>query len=225
MARGTLAERAADQLRRRIMLGDIRPGTRLEPMRTLAEELGVSLPVVREAVAQLRALGIVQVRHGVGITVSRRTRVAPVLRASRRRATRRELAELRRALEPVLAAAAAHRLTEHRGRELYLALDERARAAFSGDPVVFAAADLDLHTAVARASGNVLAAGAQQMAALSMLADLVACAGSMVADDHLEALHRRLVEAIDAGQPRRAARAAAEIVRRETARVEPRASP
>jgi DNA-binding transcriptional regulator YhcF (GntR family) len=151
LPRGSLAERAADQLRHRIQLGDVQPGQRLESSRMLAKELGVSLPVVREALAALRAIGLVEIRHGIGASVARRHRAAPVLRASRRRATRRELNELRRGLDAVMAAVAARRVTPHRMREMRFALEERALASRSGDPQRFTSADLEPHRWVALA--------------------------------------------------------------------------
>ena len=225
LRRGTLPERAEDQLRRKILLQDLRPGQRLESMPTLAAELGVSLGVVREAVAALRGAGLLEVRHGIGVFVTRRRRAAPTLRAARLRSGRRELAEIRRVIEPMLAAAAARRVTEARMRELRFALSERWRAAAGGDAAGFARADLELHTAVARAAGNALGASAQAMASVAMRGELAGDARRLAADKLLESLHERLIEAIDDGQPRRAARAAADIIEREAPQAELRAPP
>jgi DNA-binding FadR family transcriptional regulator len=211
MARGTLAERAADQLRRRITLGDLRPGQELESMRALSRELAVSLPIVREAIAQLRGEGLVTVRHGIGVRVARRIRAARSVRANRRRASRRELTELRSTIEPVLAAAAAQRRTEHRLRELYLAISERQRAIMSGDPDGFTRCDLDVHAAVAKAAGNALGASVGVMAGLALQPSLTGTAPDLALNDHLTELHVRLADAIDARNARLAARTAARI--------------
>jgi DNA-binding FadR family transcriptional regulator len=206
-----LVERVADKLRHRIQLGDVRPGQRLESSRKLAEELGVSLPVVREALAALRAIGLVEIRHGVGVYVARRPPAAPVLRASRRRATRRELNELRRGLDGIIAAVAARRVTQHRMREMRFALEERAVASRSGDPDRFIDADLALHRWVAQASGNVLAASLHRMACVGLRSDLSAKARRLANDSRLDHLHAALVDAIEAGRVGSATRAATAI--------------
>jgi DNA-binding FadR family transcriptional regulator len=183
----------------------------MESMRTLSRELGVSLPVVREAVAELRGEGWLSVRQGVGVFVVRRMRAARSLRANRRRAAVREVAELRAAIDPILAAAAAHRRTEHRLRELYLAVSERQLAITSGDPESFARWDLEVHAAVAKAAGNGVGASVSGMAALALLPGMTARAGDLADDAELSELHTRLADAIDARNARQAARVAARI--------------
>jgi DNA-binding GntR family transcriptional regulator len=94
-ARRPLAAQVADQIRRKISTGDLRPGQRIESSRKLSAELRVSMPVLREALAALSYVGMIEVRHGVGIFVARRQRPARVLRLSQRHASRKELHDLR----------------------------------------------------------------------------------------------------------------------------------
>lgn len=67
-------QRAADQvfaaLRARIVSGKLPRGARLPTERDLAEEYGVSIPTVREAVRALAATGLADVRHGSGSYVA-----------------------------------------------------------------------------------------------------------------------------------------------------------
>jgi GntR family transcriptional repressor for pyruvate dehydrogenase complex len=69
--------RAADQiledLRERILSGELAHGSRFPADRDLAERYGVSVATVREAVRALAAMGLVKVRHGAGSIVSVRT--------------------------------------------------------------------------------------------------------------------------------------------------------
>jgi GntR family transcriptional regulator, transcriptional repressor for pyruvate dehydrogenase complex len=69
--------RAADQiledLRDRILRGELAHGSRFPPERDLAEQYGVSATTVREAVRALAALGLVRVRHGSGSFVTGRS--------------------------------------------------------------------------------------------------------------------------------------------------------
>ncbi|MEA3334356.1 MAG: FadR/GntR family transcriptional regulator [Chloroflexota bacterium] len=56
-----------------IVQGDLAPETRLPPERELAEQLGVSRTVVREAVGILVAKGLLETQHGVGTQVRQLT--------------------------------------------------------------------------------------------------------------------------------------------------------
>jgi GntR family transcriptional regulator, transcriptional repressor for pyruvate dehydrogenase complex len=56
----------------RIIEGEYRAGDRLPTEHALAERFETSRPTVREALAQLRADGIIATRHGSGTTVQRR---------------------------------------------------------------------------------------------------------------------------------------------------------
>ena len=211
LSRGSAAERVADKIRRRIQSGDIGPGQRIESMRMLARELGVSLPVIREAMAALRAIGLVEVRHGVGVFVARRPRAAGVLKVANRRATRRELDELRTGLEGVIAARATRRGTPHRLREMRFALDERTLASRSGNPDAFTDADLEFHHRVAQAAGNALAMSLHRMACVGLRSQFSAKARRLASDRRLDDLHAALVDAIEAGRQGSAARAATAI--------------
>jgi len=154
---------------------------------------------------------MVEIRHGVGVFVARRARPAAALKAARRRATRRELNELRRGLEKVMAETAAMRVTAHRMRELRLALGERSLASRFGDPVAYVDADLLFHRRVAQASGNVLGSSLHDMAGIGLRPELRAAAHRLVSDPRLEQLHAALVDAIERGRGGLAGRAAALI--------------
>lgn len=215
MARGTLAERVADQIRRRVLLGELKPGTRLESCRAMAQTAAVGVQVIREALAQLRGEGLVRIRQGVGTFVASRPRRAKLVRAARRRASRRELAELRTALEPIAAGAAARRVTDARVLELHLLLGERELARRAGDARDFAASDLALHRAVFRMSGNQLAASSAELASPMLLREHAAHADALAGDATLQRLHGWLVDAIEQGRPAKARRAAQAIASRE----------
>jgi DNA-binding LacI/PurR family transcriptional regulator len=63
----------AEQIRTRIAFliadGDLTPGDRLPPVRSLARQLGVNVNTVRSAYTKLEGDGLVQTRHGVGTVV------------------------------------------------------------------------------------------------------------------------------------------------------------
>ncbi|KRR02781.1 GntR family transcriptional regulator [Bradyrhizobium jicamae] len=58
-------------LRERLIAGSLRPGDRLIAERELASQLGVSRPIVREALRALTMLGIVEIRDRIGTVVTR----------------------------------------------------------------------------------------------------------------------------------------------------------
>lgn len=64
--RRSLVDATAEGLRRRIADGDFGASHRLPPERVLAEELGVSRTVLREALSSLEALGLVEARGAAG---------------------------------------------------------------------------------------------------------------------------------------------------------------
>lgn len=95
----TLGLRAYEELREMLVQGRLEPGTQLVN-RKLADEIGMSMTPVREAVTRLASEGLVEHVPGAGAFV--------------RRISRQELAELydvRVALEPVAAAQAAEHAT------------------------------------------------------------------------------------------------------------------
>jgi GntR family transcriptional regulator, transcriptional repressor for pyruvate dehydrogenase complex len=218
LRRGTLADRLSSAIRHRILLGDVKRGQRLESMRELSAEAGVSLSVVREAVAQLRAEGLVTVRQGVGTFVARRPRAARSVRAARLRLSPADARDLRSALEPILAERAAKRATERQIVELRHRLWERRLGRRSGSPDKFIATDLDFHTALAQAGRNTLGVATHRLADLFSRRWMRVIAGDLAADPDLEQLHSELVDAIDARAPSRARRAARRIAEIEGGR-------
>jgi GntR family transcriptional repressor for pyruvate dehydrogenase complex len=211
-ARRPLAVQVADQIRQRISTGDLRPGQRIESSRKLATELRVSLPVLREALAALSYVGMVEVRHGVGIFVGRRHRPARILRVSQRHASREELHDLRATIAGEVAArAASRRRTQRQELDLHMLLQERHRSVLAGEPAAFVEADLDLHAFVAGVARKPLHAALERMAGLALRTDLAGRARRLALDEDLDELHRTLVDAIDSSDAD-AARATARAI-------------
>lgn len=67
--RRSVPEDVFDQLLGEVLRGDVRPGDSLPSERRLAEVLGVSRPAVREALKRVVATGLVEVRQGDATTV------------------------------------------------------------------------------------------------------------------------------------------------------------
>jgi GntR family transcriptional regulator, transcriptional repressor for pyruvate dehydrogenase complex len=65
-------ELVCNQLRKRILFGDIPPGNRLPAVQELSVEFGVSQATVREALRVLESEGLIITRHGAGTFVAER---------------------------------------------------------------------------------------------------------------------------------------------------------
>jgi GntR family transcriptional repressor for pyruvate dehydrogenase complex len=118
-----LSDRVADALLEHILAADLQPGDRLPTEAELGRQFEVSRTVVREAVRSLAARGVVQVRPGAGLTVSRVD--ASTASASLRLVVRGSMDltydrvhEVRRTIEVELARLAAERATEEEIEEL-----------------------------------------------------------------------------------------------------------
>lgn len=68
---GSLSAHVADQLERMISSGSISVGQKLPSESSLCEMFDVSRTVVREAITQIKSLGLVETRRGIGTTVVR----------------------------------------------------------------------------------------------------------------------------------------------------------
>jgi GntR family transcriptional repressor for pyruvate dehydrogenase complex len=68
---GSLVDGATEAIRSQIELEKLAAGDRLPPERVLVEELGVSRPVLREALSSLEALGLIEKRGTRGRFVAR----------------------------------------------------------------------------------------------------------------------------------------------------------
>lgn len=119
VTRRSAADEVFDQLVTDVVAGELRSGSALPAERRLAELLGVSRPVVREALQRLAQAGLVEVRHGGATTVRDFTRFAGLdllprllLRGGRLDvAVVRSVLEARLAVGPEVAALAARRRT------------------------------------------------------------------------------------------------------------------
>jgi len=153
---GTPVSEVARRLMDLFTSGSIEAGTRLPPERHLAAALGVGRSAVREALAALEILGIVDVRPGSG-TYLRGTASELLPQTLRwglligeRNTT--ELLELRSGLEIYVARLAAARAT---AADLETIADrvEDMRATV-GHLTAFAQADFEFHRSLAEAAGN-----------------------------------------------------------------------
>lgn len=136
--------------------GRLKPGDPMPSEASIATSFGVSKQIAREAIRELSAMGVVHVQQGKTSRV-RAADAVPLGRFFRLAVGDgieglTQALELRRILEPGIAALAAVRRTDDDVAALRAIL-QRMRGA-TGDPARWIEADLDFHRALARISGN-----------------------------------------------------------------------
>jgi GntR family transcriptional repressor for pyruvate dehydrogenase complex len=153
--RKPLYEQVSDRLREFIDVNELQPGDRLMTERDLAQQLSVGRSSIREAITALRAQGVVEVRHGEGIYLLRRSEDLISSLAAELVETHIDhpyIWETRQALETQCARLAATRATAEDLRELDEALEAMAAEVDAGEPGL--TGDRRFHLGVAAASHN-----------------------------------------------------------------------
>ena len=155
VAERKLSRRLFEQLAEQIKSGRLAPGARLPTEHALTRAARVSRTVVREAVAALRAEGLVVTRQGVGAFVSAEPQRAPFRIEPERMQTLGDILgvmELRLGVEIESAGLAAERASRHQVKAIAAALEAIESAATEGRAAVDE--DLAFHRAIAEATGN-----------------------------------------------------------------------
>ena len=197
----SLPDRLARQIRDTIQGGNYRRGDRLPPIVEMARRFEVGQPSIREALKKLEAMGVVEIRHGSGVFVSRSEEV--LLLASPDYAgtvTKKLLLDLIRARIPIeiqSVADAVGRATQEQIQEIQAILYEAEENL--DDDERLNSVNMQFHSKIAEASGNSVTA--QLLAVLHELFTaeqrlILGIFGSREADhrDHLlilEAIERR----------------------------------
>jgi DNA-binding FadR family transcriptional regulator len=147
----------AQLLLQRLRSAEYAPGTRLPAERQLAEELGVSRPTVREALAALELMGVVDTHMGAGTFV----REIPPHDAANGTATTAsadaspsEVLQARLLIEPSTARLAALHWDRPTLAAIQRPLRQLERAAEAGSDAHPTKEDRQFHTAIAAAAGN-----------------------------------------------------------------------
>lgn len=198
---GTLYSRIVDQIERLIDERSLRPGDRLPPERELAVLLGVSRPSVREAIKTLAALGRVQVRHGRGVFIAPPSGLrglgSPGIGL-------RELFAMREVLEVPAAGWAAESAAKS---EIEGLLDSIVALEGADDFEELRRLDTDLHLRIAAMAGNRFLQRTMSVLHEMLTAGMETTLKIPGRLERSRIEHRRLVEAIAAGDAVAARRA------------------
>lgn len=139
--RSSLSNQAYQQIRKALMVGELKPGQRLSG-REIALRLGTSLTPVREALLQLVSEGVLDARAGQSVTVPHPTRVVYA-----------ELRDIRMEVEGLGAARAAARIGISGIAELAATHDRLMQAKRAGDFGLALRHNEAFHLGLARESG------------------------------------------------------------------------
>jgi DNA-binding FadR family transcriptional regulator len=132
------------------------PGEKIPTETDLCREYGVSRTVVREAIASLRADGLLTSRQGIGVFVNDAPRLLPFEISPVPESAVQEILhilELRLGVELEAAALAAERRSAKQLKDIRLALSRIEAEPVDGEDAG-GRLDFDFHIAIARATGN-----------------------------------------------------------------------
>jgi GntR family transcriptional repressor for pyruvate dehydrogenase complex len=156
VSKQSLSDRLALRIKEMIQAGEYHLGDRLPAIMEMARSFGVGHPTVREALTKLEAVGVVEIRHGSGVYVSRSEEAmlvaspgyTPVV-------TQKLLADLiscRMPLEQLSVAEAVPHLTARHIKEMRRLLAEAEQ--HLDDDAVLNRVNMAFHRSIAVASGN-----------------------------------------------------------------------
>src|SRR5271166_4061764 len=152
--RNKVYQEVARQLERHIT-GELNPGDLLPPERRLVQMLGVSRGSVRDAIRSLELMGLLEPRQGIGTVVCDpgATPAHPLANALiAKRKMIAELLDVRKIIEPPLAARAALHASPDEIAEMENILKRQAEKVRRGDPGI--EEDAEFHYSIALASDN-----------------------------------------------------------------------
>src|SRR3989338_2212444 len=150
-----LSEEVSGELQRRIARGELKPGDRLPTEKALGDAFGVSRAVVREAIARLKADGLIETRQGSGafiVEVPKTINLRFWQGAGPELDELRDIFELRAMVEGAVAELAAQRRDENDLKtmaEHLQAMDDAMTSGRDGTE-----ADDNFHIAMANATHN-----------------------------------------------------------------------
>lgn len=155
-----LSQALSEQILKLIASGNLQPGERLPTVKELARTFAVATPTIREALRQLQATGVIDIRHGSGIYVRKaeqRLMIANPHYGQLNADSIMQLLDARLVIEPYLAGQAAQVATSDDISRLETLLDE-AEQLLIGQDTRLHPVNMGFHTAIAHASGNAILA-------------------------------------------------------------------
>ena len=199
-----LSDQVASQIERHIAEGVYQAGVLLPPERSLAAEMGVSRPTLREALNKLAVKGLLESRQGGGHRVCRQvgsTFTDPLIGVlGEIEDFQYDILEYRQGIEGMAVWYAAERATDEDKAVIRRCLEQLEQAHQAEDASAQAAADAAFHQAIADASHNVLVQHTLRAMAPLLSASIRESVFRLGSQTEVEAellqQHRQLAEAI-----------------------------
>jgi DNA-binding FadR family transcriptional regulator len=150
----SLPQQTAEKLRERIHSQGLKAGDKLPTEPNLMTELSVSRTVLREAIATLKAEGLVEAKQGIGVFIAEpKQDLLSVLRKSPQTLTDTiDSLELRTAVEIEAIALAVARCSPAQEADIYRCFDAYEKKVQNGESAE--QEDFEFHLAIAKATNN-----------------------------------------------------------------------
>lgn len=202
-----------------VLNGELKPGSLLPPERDMAEHLGVSRNVVREATKIMQSRGLLTVKQGLGTVVNGVTS-APMQQMFSHALHGNEeallhLTEVRLSLEVQIAALAAERAASGNVARLQELLDAMASSLTNNER--YADLDVEFHLELARATQNPLFVLMLESVAtmLHQSRELALATAPAPAAETAQQAHKRIFKAVTAKDAQAAAAAMSSHLERQ----------
>lgn len=152
----SLPDKLARQIRGTIQSGNYRRGDRLPPIVEMAKRFEVGQPSIREALKKLEAMGVVQIRHGAGVFVTRSEEVlvlaSPDYTGTVTKKLLLDLVQARMPIESQSVADCVKNATPEQVEDLKRILASASK--HLDDDEILNAVNMEFHRKIAEASGN-----------------------------------------------------------------------
>ena len=195
MKRVSLVDSIVEEIKNKIISGELKDGDMLSSQDELAKSMQISRPSLREALRRLQLMGLIEFQHGRGTfvkTVQPQDFMNPIsgfLPIDKKTAS--ELLEARLYLESSVAALAALKATDQDIKSLEGVLDKMELAAKRLDVKEFAVQDVKFHLLVAEGSRNKI-----MLQVVNILRGLLQKLVNRVFDAHLDRLEETFAHTI-----------------------------
>lgn len=150
----------SERVTKLIQSGAYEPGDRLPPINEMARRFGVAHPTLREALKQLETVGIVEIKHGLGVYVRMIRDVLvtsnPIFGGVVSKKLMVDLIEVRMSIESRSVSLAAENVTGEQLDGMAALLDEAGNSLENDE--MLNAKNMAFHRAIASASENVVLA-------------------------------------------------------------------
>lgn len=197
---GSLMEHTIQEIQQYMIKHRLEPGDRIPTERGLAEQIGVSRTVIRDALKTLSAFGVLEIRDRVGTFVANvgTERIGQGLssRLYVNRESMESLLEVRQTLEKTTSELAAQKCDSAGQERLKTILFMNREAAENGDLRQFRKSDKLLHIAIAEIADNAIILDLLQGVFKYLVSFGLFIEGHTIFMDKCSIEHQRITEAI-----------------------------